>query len=178
MPIVRTFFTGGHFAVSIFFIISGYVLSAKPLALIHAGEQVKLGDNLASALFRRWIRLFLPVIGTTLCYIISWHLLGIWTVAPEHKANFRDELWNFYKEFKGFSWVFRTGGDGFFSYNFPVWSIPVEFKGSIIIYTCLLAFSRATKNGRLLLQVGMIVYFMWIVDGWFGSLFILGKFFW
>lgn len=174
LPIIRTFFTGGHFAVSIFFIISGYVLSAKPLALIHSGEHARLGDNLASALFRRWLRLFLPIIAVILMYITSWHVLGVWTISPEHKANFRDELWNFYKEFKGFSYVFRTGGEMFLSYNFPTWSIPVEFKGSIIIYTSLLAFSRCTKNARLLLQVGLIIYFMWIVDGWFGSLFVLG----
>lgn len=159
-----------------FFIISGYVLSAKPLALIHAGEHAKLGDNLASALFRRWIRLFFPIIAVILLYITSWHVLGIWTISPEHKANLRDEVWNFYKEFKGFSWVFKTGGEMFLSYNFPTWSIPVEFKGSIIIYTSLMAFSRCTKNARLLLTIGLIIYFMWIVDGWFGSLFVLGMF--
>jgi peptidoglycan/LPS O-acetylase OafA/YrhL len=47
MPVARTFFTGGHFAVSVFFVISGYVLSAKTLALIYAGDNAKLGDNLA-----------------------------------------------------------------------------------------------------------------------------------
>ena len=39
-------------AVACFFIISGYVLALKPLSLIHAGEHLKLLDNLASAFFR------------------------------------------------------------------------------------------------------------------------------
>jgi len=174
MPVARTFFTGGHFAVSVFFVISGYVLSAKPLALIYAGDNVKLGDNLASALFRRWLRLYIPVFVTTVLYFTSWHMFGIWTVSPNHEANFRDELWKFYVEFKNYSFAFRTGGEDWLSYNFPTWSIPVEFRGSLIIYTSILSFSRCTRNMRLLGMVGLIFYFMYIVDGWFGSLFMAG----
>jgi peptidoglycan/LPS O-acetylase OafA/YrhL len=177
MPVVRTFFTGGHFAVSVFFVISGYVLSAKPLSLINSGETVKLGDNLASALFRRWLRLYIPVFVTAWMYLTSWHLFGIWTVSPNHEANYRDELWKFYVEFKNYSFAFRTGGEDWLSYNFPTWSIPVEFRGSIIIYTTLLAFSRCSKNMRLFGMVGLIFYFMYIVDGWFGSLFMAGTYF-
>ena len=174
LPGIRLFFTGGHFAVAVFFVISGYVLSAKPLALIYSGDLTKLGDNLASALFRRWLRLHLPVLFVTFIYMTSWHLFGVWVVAPERKSTYREEVWNFYIEFKNFSYVFRSGGNPWFTYNFPTWSIPVEFRGSIIIYTCLLAFSRATRNARLLCQLGLMYYFMYIVDGWFGTLFIAG----
>jgi peptidoglycan/LPS O-acetylase OafA/YrhL len=174
LPGIRTFFTGGHFAVAVFFVISGYVLSAKPLALIYAGEHQKLGDNLASALFRRWLRLHLPILAVSLIYMTSWHLFGIWTVAPEHKDTYSEELWNWYIEFKNFSFVFRAGGEAWLTYQYHSWSIPVEFRGSIIIYTTLLAFSRATRNARLWGQVILIFYFMYIVDGWFGALFISG----
>jgi peptidoglycan/LPS O-acetylase OafA/YrhL len=174
-PVIRTFFSGGHFAVSVFFVISGYVLSAKPLALIYAGEHTRLGDNLASALFRRWIRLFIPVIAVTLIYITSWHLFDIYTLAPEHKATYGEELWNWYIEFKNFSFAFRTGDLGWMlSSQYHAWSIPVEFRGSIIIYTALLAFSRATRNARLWCEVGLVVYFLYIVDGFFGALFMGG----
>src|ERR1700712_4308318 len=91
LPGVRTFFSGGHFAVTVFFVISGYVLSTKPLSLIQSGDYVKLGDNLASALFRRWLRLHIPVICTTFLYITSWHAFGIWTANSEHQSNYRDE---------------------------------------------------------------------------------------
>lgn len=171
LPGIRTFFSGGHFAVTVFFVISGYVLSAKPLQLIQAGEYLKLGDNLASALFRRWLRLHIPVICTTFVYMTSWHMFGIWT-STEHKSNWPDELWNWYVEFKNFSFVFRTGGEPWFTYNFHAWSIPVEFRGSIVIYTSLLALSRCTRNARLWCEVGLIFYFMYIVDGWFCSMFM------
>ena len=174
MPFVRTFFTGGHFSVAVFFVISGYVLSAKPLALIYAGDYIKFGDNVASALFRRWTRLHIPIILVTFVYMTSWHLFGIWTLSPDHQPDFRSEFWNWYQEFKNFSFVFRSGGEAWFTYNFPTWSIPVEFRGSIVIYTCLISFSRATRNARLWCTVGLIFYFTYIADGWFCAMFLAG----
>jgi peptidoglycan/LPS O-acetylase OafA/YrhL len=174
LPFIRLFFTGGHIAVSVFFVISGHVLSAKPLALIHAGELVKLEDSLASAMFRRWLRLFIPALCTTFIYMTSWHLFGIWTAYPEHQSTYRDELWNWYIQFKGFSWIFRGGKFLWLAYNFHLWSIPVEFRGSIVIFTSLLAFSRCTRNARLLCQVGLIIYFMYIVEGTLYALFVGG----
>ena len=173
LPGVRTFFSGGHFAVTVFFVISGYVLAAKPLSLIQAGEYVKLGDSLASSLFRRWMRLYIPIIVTTFLYMTSWHALGIWTDS-EHQGSYGDELLKWYRELKNFSFVFNTGGEPWFHYNGHVWSIPVEFKGSIIVYTALMAFSRCRKNARLWCEVGLIYYCMYIVDGSFFSMFLAG----
>ncbi|KAK5061544.1 hypothetical protein LTR84_008088 [Exophiala bonariae] len=173
LPGVRLFFSGGHLAVTIFFVLSGYVLSAKPLTYIQAGEQLSLGDNLSSALFRRWIRLHIPLICTTFLFMSSWHLFGYKT-DTEAQSNFRDEVWNWYCEFKNFSFVFRTGGEPMFSYNFHTWSIPVEFRGSVAVYTALLAFSRCTRNARLWCEVGLVIYFMYIADGWSNAAFIAG----
>jgi peptidoglycan/LPS O-acetylase OafA/YrhL len=175
LPGVRIFFSGGHFAVTVFFVISGYVLSAKPLALIHAGDQVKLSDNLASALFRRWLRLHIPVICTTFLYMTSFHLFGVrgW---PDPQPTYADEIWKWYTEIKNFTFVFRTGGEPWFSYNFHTWSIPTEFRGSICVYTALLAFSRCTQKARLWGEVILMYYFMYIVDGWFASAFMAGLF--
>ncbi|TAQ88833.1 hypothetical protein B7494_g2853 [Chlorociboria aeruginascens] len=174
LPGIRTFFSGGHYAVTVFFVISGYVLSAKPMSLIQSGEFLKLGDNLGSALFRRWLRLNIPVIVTTFAWMAFLHMFGIWQESPILQSSFREEVWLWYTEYKNFSFAFGTGGKPWFTYNFHVWSIPVEFKGSVIIYTALMAFSRCTRNARLWCQVGLIVYFMYIVDGWYGAMFISG----
>lgn len=177
LPGIRHFFSGGHYAVSTFFVISGYVLALKPMSLIHAGEYVKLGDNLASALFRRWLRLFLPLLATMGTYAMLWHLLGnLWVSGAKPQSNWRDELWAFYCEFKNFSFIFKEGGVPWLSYNFHLWSIPLEFRGSIVIYTSALAFSRCTRNARLWCQLGLIFYFMYIADGWYCSLFVAGMF--
>ncbi|KAI1611816.1 acyltransferase family-domain-containing protein [Exophiala viscosa] len=173
LPGVRLFFSGGHFAVTVFFVLSGYVLSTKPMAMIHAGEHLRLGDNLTSALFRRWLRLYLPVVCTTFLYMSSWHLFK-YRADPEPKSTYTEELWSWYAEFKNFSYVFRAGGDPWFSYSFHTWSIPVEFRGSIVVYTALQAFSRCRRNARLWSEIGLILYFMYIVDGSFCALFVAG----
>ncbi|TGO20741.1 hypothetical protein BPAE_0269g00110 [Botrytis paeoniae] len=175
LPFVRTFFTGGHLAVTTFFVISGYVLSKKPLMLIQSGDLAKLGDNLASALFRRWIRLWLPVIATTFIYLTIWHMFNLYPLPrSEHEKTWTGEVWKWYLETKNFSYIFRTGGDPWFTYNVHVWSIPVELKGSITIYTALVAFSRCSRNARLYLELGLIYYFMYIADGAHNAMFVAG----
>lgn len=173
LPGVRIFFSGGHFAVSIFFVISGYVLSHKPLQYIHADQHIKLAENLASALFRRWIRLFTPVACVTFCYMTLWHLFSIGTeVEPE--SSYGAELWKWYKEFKNFSFVFRGIEKPGLTSSYHVWSIPIEFRGSIVIYTSLLSFSTMMHRTRLWCSMGLIFYFLFIVDGWYCAMFVMG----
>lgn len=174
-PFIRLLFNGGHFAVATFFIISGYVLSVKPLSLIQAGDQSKLADNLSSQLFRRWLRLYIPVAATTFLYMLTWHLFGgLWVPFAKKQGNLRDEIWWWYCEIKNFSFIFGGGSEPWLSYNFHLWSIPVEMKGSIVVYTALLAFSRATTKARLWCTLGLMFYFMYIADGWYCCLFMSG----
>ncbi|EXJ78797.1 hypothetical protein A1O1_09199 [Capronia coronata CBS 617.96] len=173
LPIVRIFFTGGHLAVSIFFVISGYVLSAKPLALSHSGDYNKLAENVGSALFRRWLRLYIPVVGVTFVVAMMPHVFGIQAnFSPEQ--TWRDELWKWYCDFKNVSFVWRLGGVPWLSYHFHSWSIPYEFRGSITIYTAVMAFSRCTKTARLCCEVGLIIYFLYIADGALFAMFTAG----
>lgn len=171
---VRTFFTGGHFAVAIFFVISGYVLSVKPLNLIHAGEWTKLNDNLASAVFRRWPRLYIPIICTTFLFLTLHHTFGFWTPAIKWESNYKDGVWMWYAEFKNFSYVFNAGGEPWFMYNPHLWTIPYELKGSLTVYTTVLALSRCSKPARLWCLVGLNFYYLYIVDGWNCALFVMG----
>ena len=167
LPFIRIFFSGGHFAAATFYVISGYVLSVKPLQLIYRKEVGALGDLLASSLFRRWMRLWLPVILTTVGYATTLHIFGIWTTFPKRADTYRRELLIWYYFFKNFSFLLnqRSGESDLFPYNTHLWSIPVEFRGSIVIFTSLLALSRCTKGRRLWYAVVLICYFLYyIVD--------------
>jgi hypothetical protein len=63
-PLIRVIHSG-RFMVAIFFVISGYVLSYRGLKLAREGKGNKLLDSLGSSVFRRWLRLHLPVIAST-----------------------------------------------------------------------------------------------------------------
>ncbi|KAK5657819.1 hypothetical protein OQA88_2892 [Cercophora sp. LCS_1] len=170
---IRNFFTGGHLAVASFYVISGYVLTVKPLQLLQDGEHIKLGDNLASAFFRRWFRLYIPLIVTTFIFVTSWHIFGIFSIACPPKATIGEEWWNWYVEFKNFSFLFKEGPI-WVTYNTHLWSIPLEMRGSILVFIASLALSRATTKARLLCEVFLVFYFLYVVDGFYCALFMTG----
>ncbi|KAF1808537.1 hypothetical protein P152DRAFT_462404 [Eremomyces bilateralis CBS 781.70] len=172
LPGLRMFFSGGHFAVAVFFVISGYVLSAKPLTLIASKEYVKLEEYLASAVFRRWTRLYLPIIVTSLLFATWWHVFGtrVFKPVPTYVGEFQTWL----QAFIHLSWDWRLSTHMWFRYNFHMWTIPVEYRGSLYVYTSLIAFSRASKNMRLLCTIFSIIYTLLIIDGWYLSLFVAG----
>jgi peptidoglycan/LPS O-acetylase OafA/YrhL len=176
LPFVRNFFGGGHFAVAIFFVISGYVLSLKSLSLVQKGQLQKSADSLGSALFRRWLRLYMPVIAVTFLWMTQRHWAKTWIDGSELKSTYREEVKTWYYTFKNYSFVFLTGNMLEFTtlYHPHAWSIPIEFKGSIIVYTALSALSRCTRNARLWCEAGLMFYFLYIVDGWYGALFMAG----
>jgi peptidoglycan/LPS O-acetylase OafA/YrhL len=176
LPVVRILFLGGHFAVSIFFVISGFVLSRSPLKMIHdGGREADLARSMSSAMFRRAVRLYTPVIVTTFIFLTVWHLgSGVWTAYPPHQADYFTEIATWAREFSNFSYVFRHRGIAWLTYNLHSWSIPVEYKGSMVIYVCLLALSRSSVRARLSIVAGLIFYFMYVVDGWFISCFLSG----
>lgn len=127
LPFIRHFFSGGHFAVAIFFVISGYVLSVKPLSSIQQNQHLASAESVGSALFRRWLRLYLPVI----CFTLSWmgirHWTGIWVDFGEGQDSWSAELTTWYYTFKNYSFVFFTGDELEFTskYNGHLWSIPI-----------------------------------------------------
>jgi peptidoglycan/LPS O-acetylase OafA/YrhL len=93
-------------------------------------------------------------------------------MAPER--TYIDEIWKWYCDFKNYSFVFNSDNQN--AYSFHAWSIPLEFRGSIVIYTTLLALSRCGTVSRLRTQLVLIFYFLYVVDGWYCALFLMGMF--
>ncbi|CAD0087591.1 unnamed protein product, partial [Aureobasidium vineae] len=82
LPFIRIIYAGPTM-VSIFFVVSGYALSYKPVKLMRSKEWQSLSQSLASSIFRRAIRLFLPCIVST--FLIS---LMIWSGLYDWGADF------------------------------------------------------------------------------------------
>lgn len=82
LPFIRIIYAGPTM-VSIFFVVSGYALSYKPVKLMRSKSWQSLSQSLASSIFRRAIRLFLPCILST--FLIS---LMIWSGLYDWGADF------------------------------------------------------------------------------------------
>ena len=174
-PGIRILFSGGHLAVAVFFVISGYVLPAKALTLMQSGDIAKMSENLSSALFRRWLRLYIPVAGTTFAWMTCWHLFKIRSsnpIAQMPETTYLAEIWKWYCDFKNYSFVFQ--GEPWNAYNDHTWSLPMEFRGSLVVYTATMAFSGCSRNTRLLCESLLVYYFLYIIDGWYCGLFVAG----
>lgn len=178
LPFLRVLFTGSHFAVPVFFVISGFVLSRGPIRMMHSHEG-DIGKVLASAIFRRGIRLWLPVIGTTFTYMIIRHL-GIWADWPKLKSNIFLEIVAYVKELVRFTYVLRIQENPFvdlnittFSYNPHTWTIALEYQGSMLLFLVLLAFSQFATRVRIVLMSFLSLYFI-LQGSWVSFCFLMG----
>ena len=164
LPILRTFFVSGAPAVSVFFALSGYVLTQKSLRWMREGSRQQIYPALASSLFRRGFRLYLPPIVLTFCEMLATRF-GVtpplnFSFAPEPSlsAQFMD-------------WLVQTNRlvnpvynlppalQGFVSpskYDPVVWTIPLEFYGSIVCYGLLFILARVRSNG---FRMALVVVF-------------------
>lgn len=81
LPMIRLVHSG-RFMVVIFFVLSGYVLSHRSLKLARQGKHLELLDSLASSVFRRWLRLHLPVAASCL-FAFAMARWNLWNHMPK-----------------------------------------------------------------------------------------------
>ena len=157
LPFIRVFFSGGSAAVAIFFVLSGFVLSRRPLRLLRDGDRNACGTGLLSAVVRRPIRLYLPCLGVTFAGAVLLHAPGrvlrevSW---PEPESSLFAEAANWVIESLRFLNPFRThsSNQAWYPYSIVLWTIPIELKGSILIYSlsAIFAFNNLPRSWKLL----------------------------
>ncbi|KAI1839924.1 hypothetical protein JX266_013872 [Neoarthrinium moseri] len=175
MPIIRAVHSG-RASVTVFFIISGYVITIKTLSLIYASRSqqqpqrqdqcqsqdpsspsnsaAKILDALAGSLFRRPFRLYLPIIASTLIIIICIRY-NLFVVDPmgggqvPHAASLDQQMRHWWKHLVFTANPFRNINGRHSIYGNPydghLWTIPIEFKGSLMVFTFMLAFARTKR---------------------------------
>lgn len=89
LPFIRAFINGPPW-VHVFFVISGFVLSLKPLRLARAHNYAELRTTLSSSVFRRGLRLYLPCVASTL--VSFWFMHNNWGFPPFVPGGFWPEL--------------------------------------------------------------------------------------
>lgn len=155
LPFVRLL-TSGLFMVHIFFVLSGFALSYGFLVKSHAEQYDKALSGLPSSLFRRPIRLFLPLLPiiliTPLLVTRGWQ-------QPEQFSRFINTGYfaQLLVNLQLLGHVWRPFGfdDNPAMWQVPLWphawTLPVEFRGSLVVFVCCACFIRLRPWLRLVL---------------------------
>ncbi|MBB4042180.1 peptidoglycan/LPS O-acetylase OafA/YrhL [Microvirga flocculans] len=145
-------------AVLVFFVLSGYVLTAK----FYAKNDIELFE---SAAVRRYFRLALPALASVL---FAWLLLKADFMGNQMARVLNTAGWpiHYYTEKVSLDYAVFIGliGAPFFgntALNGPLWSLQVELIGSILLFACYALFGRRS----LLMTVVWFVFFANILGG-------------
>jgi len=153
LPFLRVLYSGRPM-VHIFFVISGFVLSHKSLKLLRKRDYDTLHKTLASSVFRRGFRLFLPTTASTfiIMLLIRWGWMG--TPLPSFWAqlfDWKDAVWRI-----TFSWNWDI--TQFLPYDVHLWTIPIEMSHSLLLFITLTGLSRMKTYLRLPALFAIMIY--------------------
>ncbi|CAG8975906.1 hypothetical protein HYALB_00006524 [Hymenoscyphus albidus] len=160
LPLVRVLYSARPM-VHIFFIISGFVLAYKPIMQIHAQQYSALASTISSSVFRRALRLFLPSLIALFIMAIAVHT-GLSDVRyanrlPEASAQLKD-WWGACSRLLQAAWSVANVSAQTPRYNPALWTIPIEFAQSMILFITLIGLSRCRNNIRMLLLAGIMIF--------------------
>lgn len=158
----------GTFAVAIFFVLSGFVLS---IGYFQTGKV----DILKKIAAKRYFRLMIPaLVSILICYaLIALSLSSMQSAAAIIQSDQLAKAWDFTPSimtalYDGTVGVFIGGAN---SYNPVLWTMAVEFLGSFMVFATLLLFSDS-RYRALVYAVLLIALF----NTWFMA-FIIGMIF-
>lgn len=163
--------------VDVFFVMSGYVLSMKYLRNIHKG--IPSHNIIASAVFRRAIRIFLPPIVMLFCYLIGIQLgmfsksraffldnsetkqyqIRMMETPPPEYSSFFEQLYDVVGACARL--VDPTATTIHFdnnAYDSHLWTMPTEYYSSIALYSVLTATGRLRTTYRLVLHTALVIW--------------------
>lgn len=143
-----------------FFVVSGYALSHKPLQLLRRRDYGGLQGTLASGIFRRALRLFLPIVGLTLALTVLIRIGGPFAPLPmERRPTLLEQLRDWFNAMwtiSSFSWTWEQVPVGP-PYDMALWTIPIEFCNSLLLFVVLMGLSRLKTHLRLALLCGITI---------------------
>ncbi|KAI0870881.1 acyltransferase family-domain-containing protein [Hypoxylon argillaceum] len=190
LPFVRLLYSGPSM-VCVFFVISGYALSLRPLQLARARQpNDAFARTTSSLVFRRFFRLYLPPVLSTLgialllragAYEGTRGFVGdrrfVRNVIEHHPprlGSLAAQLAHWAREMAAFvhvwSWADHAGST---QYDVHLWTIPLEFRCSMVLFLVLVGTARLRENVRLVV-VGLLAWFVLRSDRWEMLLFLAG----
>ncbi|EPE06597.1 acetyl transferase [Ophiostoma piceae UAMH 11346] len=184
-PFVRLMIAGMPH-VAVFFVISGYALSYKPLKLSRQGRFAEASEAINSSVFRRHTRLFLmPAVTTFVIAVLgyldmfgtkNWAGVAVAQRRPPHPdaglwAQLVHWMWDFLKLVDPINKGLSRGNR--FAYDYNLWTLPIEFDCSLMLFLCQAAFNRMRPRVRMLYMFGIATFAMSYIY-WQAFLFLAG----
>ncbi|TVY39308.1 hypothetical protein LSUB1_G003619 [Lachnellula subtilissima] len=165
LPIIRIIYAAGTAMVAIFFTVSGFSLSYKPLSLIRTGRSSELLGSLSSSGFRRQLRLVLPPAATTFVSMLvthaGWYGTGKNSRQPIRHDSLAANVFLWMRSVVELADPFRPvvypGGHNP-TYDANLWTIPVEIHGSMVIFVTLLGILKLHASLRIAVLVSIFMF--------------------
>jgi peptidoglycan/LPS O-acetylase OafA/YrhL len=170
LPFLRVLYSGRPM-VHIFFVISGFVLSYKPLKQIRARNHTALQATLSSSVFRRGLRLFLPTTASTFMVLIL--IQTGWMGSP---MPFWAQVWDWLHAVWKITFSWNWDVTQFLPYDTHLWTIPIEMSMSMLLFITIMGLSRCKTILRLSFLFGIMIYCLkckhWAAFEFLGGMFI------
>lgn len=162
-------FYNGNFAVCLFFVLSGFVLSYNYF-------QTNNSRLLLEASIKRYFRLLIPIAFSIVFTIVLIAIFRPNTIYLEKFTYGGDWLKGLFSEkptffgvlYNMFIDVFVTGNN---KYNPVLWTMGIEFLGSVLLFAVLMLSHSVRKKGIVLLAMALFLTFS---GYYFYSAFFLG----
>jgi peptidoglycan/LPS O-acetylase OafA/YrhL len=181
LPIIRIW-EQGSFSVTIFMVISGYVLAFRKVLYIRDRNLEKLTESMFSSIVRRPARLFLPVIGGLFLMQLGEslgmysQLMSEWPSIEDWQSVTPTQAWvNLIKRILDL-WdaIFLIDAEGTKYFGFlQFWTIPVEFTDSLIMFMIMISVCRMSYRVRVFF-VSAIALTCLLTFRWALALFLVG----
>jgi peptidoglycan/LPS O-acetylase OafA/YrhL len=177
LPFVRIWYSG-HAMIAIFFVVGGYVMSIKPLQSMKRNQPAAFVEALASSMFRRGFRLYVPAVIATFISMSTLYA-GLWEFSRPYisagyiffddhhiprASSLGAQLWDWYQQTKALANVFTYYPVGRVMPAYPhydphLWTVPVEYRSSVVVAVVLLSLFRCRSRIRLILLITTLLFF-------------------
>lgn len=154
----------GRIGVSIFALVTGYVCALKPIRQCRAGKQDEAFVGISKSAFRRLPRLVLPAsLATALIWLIA--QFGLFEVAKHSEGWWINFTAPPITPFIGqaiktlFHQILTTWTTKSNMYDVNQWTMLPLLKGSMVVYTMLVATAYTRPRYRMMVALGMFVYY-------------------
>lgn len=176
LPVVRLVYSA-EAMVALFFLVSGCSLSHRGVRHVRARNPDRACAVVSSLAFRRPMRLYLPALASSFVAYLAQR--AGWMPAKGLPASFVPGLAGDTRLYVGYLgsvtsvWSWEVDFDGLW-YNPHLWTIPVEFRCSMMLFLLISTTARCGTKTRLLIDLVLIAYCI-LGRRWDLALFIMGK---